>query len=48
VKKLVIPTGDIDRYRKSVAQGMFDKLTADLPRSIFIELCKLKFLFLLK
>ena len=48
VKKLVIAQSYINSYGKSFTYRSCNKVTADLPCSIFIEFCKLKFLFFLK
>src|SRR6185436_929340 len=48
VEKLMSASHDINRNRKSLALCPFNKLTAKLPGSFFIEPAKLKLLFFLK
>jgi hypothetical protein len=48
VKKLMIAARDINGYGEVSTGRSFNKLTADLPRSDFIEFCKLQFMLFLK
>jgi hypothetical protein len=48
VEKLMGAARDIDCYSKSLSSPSFNKVTADLPCSRFIEICKLQFLLFLE